>query len=313
MVNKRLLMIGLLIAVMFGGATFYLSSSAGVEPPREILAARTDLPAGTRVSDLSEEAFARFQLAGDETLLSSYLTESAWEQIQRAGGVLVRDISRHEAVPLAAIASDGNPIAVEIPRLGLTDPTLVVVSLTGVQIPTGIRVGDHVDLVVAVERAQAETFTLLQPPLEPAVFEPLGDEPAEAPEEVSGGTPSAASTWTATPAPTLTPTPTPTPTLSPAYPLAKVIVRSARIAGISREQPPGSRDNPSLQGKVTGVDVVIPREAQEFVLMSDTAGQLGLSLLSPMLERDSDHGPTLGAHFEDLLDLFAADRQELAD
>ena len=47
--------------------------------------------------------------------------------------------------------------------------------------------------------------------------------------------------------------------------------------------------------------------------MADTAGCLGVSMLSPMVDMESDAGPTLGAHFEDLLDLFAADRNALKE
>ena len=314
MVNKRLLFIGAFVALVFGGTIFFLSYRGGAEPPVEVLAAREDIASGTRVSSIPDEAFARIGLTGDETLLGSYLTETTWKKIQNAGGVVVRDVFQYEAVPLSAIASGGNPRAVDIPRLGLTDPDLVVVSLTNVTVPSGIKVGDYVDLVVAVERAQQEEITLVQPQTETFMEEGSGEiEFGESETGEVEGTPPPTPTITRTPTPTNTPTPSPTPTLSPYYPLAKVIVRSARIAGVKRDQNVAASGDQIVLGKVTGVDVVIPREAQEFVLMSDTAGKLGLSMLSPMLELETDEGPTLGAHFEDLLDLFAADRHELTE
>lgn len=209
---------------------------------------------------------------------------------------MIRDIYQYEAIPLSAIASDGNPKVVDIPRLGLTDPNLVVISLTNVSVPNGIKVGDYVDLIVAVESAQEQVFTLVQTQnietLTEAVIE--GEETEET-------------------RPTPTPTPEPTPVLEPDYPLAKVIVMSAKVADVQRKQTISASGDRLVLGEVTGIDVVIPRVAQEFVLMADTAGNLAASMLSPMVDAETDGGPTLGAHFEDLLDLFVADRNALKD
>lgn len=305
MVNRRLLFIGALIALIFGGAIFWLSFTTGAEPPVEVLAAREDISAGTRISDIPDEFFARMPLTGDPLLVGSYLTEPVWLQIQNAGGVVVKDIYQYEAVPLSSLASDGNPLAVEIPKLGLTDPNLVVVSLTNVNVPSGIQIGDYVDLVVAVESVQqVQSFTVTEPAVNTFLEEPVEEGELE-------GTDLAI---LPTPTPTLTPTPTPTPTPAPPkYPLAKVIVKYAKIAAVNRDANVASTGDSIVLGDITGVDVVIPREAQEFVLMSDTAGQLGLSMLSPLAEEDTGEGPTLGAHFQDLLDLFDQDRKELLE
>ncbi len=300
MVNKRLLIIGAVVAIIFGGAIFALSFMNGTEPPVEILAARQDIAEGTLVEDIPDETFARIPLSGDETLLSSYLTETVWQQIKAAGGILIRDIYQFEAIPLSAIASDGNPKVVDIPRLGLTDPNLVVVSLTNVSVPHGIKTGDYVDLIVAVESAQEQVFTLIQT----QNIETLSEAGAELEEEGEEGE---------VPGPTITPTPAPTPVLEPDYPLAKVIVMSARVADVQRDRTVSASGDRLVLGKVTGIDVVIPRVAQEFVLMADTAGNLAASILSPMVDAETDGGPTLGAHFEDLLDLFVADRNALKD
>ena len=302
MVNKRLLIIGAVVALIFGGAIFALSFMTGVEPPVEILAARQDISQGTQIRNIPDDTFARIPLSGDALLLESYLTETVWQQIQAAGGIVVRDIYQYEAVPLSAIASNGNPKAVDIPRLGLTDPNLVVVSLTNVSVPHGIKVGDYVDLIVAVEGAQEQVFSLVQT----QNLETLVEAAAEVVVE-EGDFPSPTST------PTPEPTPVPTPVLEPDYPLAKVIIQTARIAGVQREQTISASGDRLVLGEVTGIDVVIPRTAQEFVLMADTAGSLGVSMLSPMVDMESDAGPTLGAHFEDLLDLFAADRNALKE
>jgi len=296
MVNKRLLIIGAVVALIFGGAIFALSFMNAAVPPVEILAARQDISEGTLVGDIPDEAFARIPLTGDDILLSSYLTETVWQQIKLAGGIVISDIYQYEAIPLSAIASNANPKVVDIPRLGLTDPNLVVVSLTNVSVPNGIKAGDYVDLIVAVESAQEQVFTLVQT----QNIETLEEAAAELAEgEVA--------------APTPTPTPEPTPVVEPEYPLAKVIVMSARVADVQRDRTVSASGDRLVLGEVTGIDVVIPRQAQEFVLMADTAGNLAASMLSPMVDAETDGGPTLGAHFEDLLDLFAADRNALEE
>jgi hypothetical protein len=65
-----------------------------------------------------------------------------------------------------------------------------------------------------------------------------------------------------------------------------------------------------VQGDMTGIDVVIPRDAFEFVTMALNGGNLQVGVLSPLVEGASE-GPTLGASLQDLLDLFVADREEL--
>ncbi len=298
MVNKRLLIIGAVVALIFGGAIFALSFMTGTEPPVEILAARQDIVEGTLVGDIPDDAFARIPLTGDEILLSSYLTETVWQQIKLAGGIVISDVYQYEAIPLSAIASNANPKVVDIPRLGLTDPNLVVVSLANVSVPNGIKAGDYVDLIVAVESAQEQVFSLVQTQNIETLTEAVAEtELAEG--EVAPPTP--------------TPTPEPTPVVEPDYPLAKVIVMSARVADVQRDRTVSASGDRLVLGEVTGIDVVIQRQAQEFVLMADTAGNLAASMLSPMVDAETDGGPTLGAHFEDLLDLFTADRNALEE
>jgi hypothetical protein len=304
MVNRRLLIIGAVVALLFGGAIFVLSFMTGAEPPVEVMAARENIAQGTLIRNIPDEAFARIPLSGDALLLESYLTEPVWQQIKAAGGIVVKDIHQFEAIPLSALASGGNPKAVDIPRLGLTDPSLVVVSLTNVSVPNGIKIGDYVDLIVAIESAQEQVFSLVQT----QNFETLTEAAAEVVVE-EGAVPSAIATATPTPEPT----PEPTPVFEPDYPLAKVIVMSAKVADVQREQTISASGDRLVLGEVTGIDVIIPRVAQEFVLMADTAGNLGASMLSPMVDAETDGGPTLGAHFEDLLDLFAADRNALTE
>ena len=295
MINKRLLIIGVVIAIAFGAAIFYMAFAMGPKAPVLVIAAKEDIHAGTRVDQIPEESLAKIALSGDSLLLSSYLSEATWLSIQSAGGVIVRNIYQYEAIPLSSIASGGNPRVSDIPELGLTDPDLVVVSLKNAGAPNAIRPGDRVDLVVAVVQRD-ERFELSPPQIVPEVVEET--DPDLVP--------------TSTPQFTPTPTLTPTPTIAPDYPLAKVIVQYAGVAAVQRDERASTGDGIAL-GEITAIDVVIPREAVEFVMMADAAGQLGLSLLSPMAEGETDQAPTLGAHFEDLLDLFKSDRYQLSE
>jgi len=297
MINKRLLIIGVVIAIAFGAAIFYMAFVMGPKAPVLVIAAKEDIHAGTRVDQIPEASLAKIPLSGDSLLLSSYLTEATWLSIQSAGGVVVRNVYQYEAIPLSSIASGGNPRVSDIPELGLTDPNLVVVSLKNAGVPNAVRPGDRVDLVVAVVQRD-ERFELSSPQVAPEVFEETNPDPDLAP--------------TSTPEFTPTPTVTPTPTIAPDYPLAKVIVQYAGVAAVQRDERASSGDGIEL-GEITAIDVVIPREAVEFVMMADAAGQLGLSLLSPMVEGETEQAPTLGAHFEDLLDLFKSDRYLLSE
>jgi hypothetical protein len=65
-----------------------------------------------------------------------------------------------------------------------------------------------------------------------------------------------------------------------------------------------------MRGDLTGIDVVIPRDAFEFVTMAINSGNLQVGLLSPLVEESVDE-PTLGATLQDFLDLFVSDREEL--
>jgi Flp pilus assembly protein CpaB len=295
MINRRLLIIGVVIALVFGAAIFYMAFAMGPKAPVIVLAAREDIHAGTRVDRITEESLARIPLSGDSLLLGSYLTDTTWLSIQSAGGVIIRNIYQYEAIPLSSIASGGNPRISEIPELGLTDPNLVVVSLKNAGVPNAIKPGDRVDLVVAVVQRD-ERYQITAPQAEPEVITEANPD------------------FTPTPTPKYTPTPTvtPTPTIAPEYPLAKVIVQYAEVSAVQREERSSSGGGIEL-GKITAIDVVIPREAVEFVMMADAAGELGLSLLSPMAEGEMDQAPTLGAHFEDLLDLFKSDRYQLSE
>ena len=295
MINRRLLIIGVVIALAFGAAIFYMAFAMGPKAPVIVLAAREDIHAGTRVDQITEDSLARIPLSGDSLLLGSYLTDASWLSIQSSGGVIIRNIYQYEAIPLSSIASGGNPRVSDIPELGLTDPNLVVVSLKNAGVPNAIKPGDKVDLVVAVGQRD-ERYQITAPQAEPEVIMEASPD------------------FTPTPTPKFTPTPTvtPTPTIAPEYPLAKVIVQYAEVSAVQREERSSSSGGIEL-GEITAIDVVIPREAVEFVMMADAAGELGLSLLSPMAEGVMDQAPTLGAHFEDLLDLFKSDRYELTE
>ena len=99
-------------------------------------------------------------------------------------------------------------------------------------------------------------------------------------------------------------------------PVTKLLVRGALVVSVRRETTVAGatqQGEPTIiQGDITGLDVVIPREAFEFVTMAMNGGNLQIALLSPLVA-ESAVGPTIGASLQDLLDLFISDRQVLAE
>jgi hypothetical protein len=98
-------------------------------------------------------------------------------------------------------------------------------------------------------------------------------------------------------------------------PVTKILVRGAVVVNVRRDTSVAavsqSGEATVVEGEITGLDVVIPREAFEFVTMAMNGGNLQIALLSPLVSEESE-GPTLGASLQDLLDLFVADREALA-
>ncbi|TFH34150.1 MAG: hypothetical protein E4G99_10095 [Anaerolineales bacterium] len=325
-VNRGLLIGGLLLAII-GAASVFVVNLIYAPPTDFIMAAREDISAGTRLSDLPDDAFVQvpvqFTNRTARLMLEGVAQPADLAAMKAAGAILIQDIYKYQPLTLGSVVSADNPAASRVTRLGLDDPDLVVITIPGntQNIPEGIQPGDRIDLAVAVNdvnevlvlEEEKEEQTLLTPgsaltgiPNEAlaALLEEAGYV-VESPEgqPVEGTEP--------------TPTPEPTPE-GPVLrePVTKILVRGAlvvavrqdtTVAGVSQQGEPTI-----IRGDITGLDVVIPREAFEFVTMAMNGGNLQIALLSPLVDESSE-GPSLGASLQDLLDLFIRDREALTE
>ncbi len=317
-INRVLLIVGALFAVIGGSSVFYLSRTLN-PTPLVVVAARQDIPAGTRLADLPDDAFVLvpLQLKSDaRPMVDAILRPEGLQAMRAAGGVLIRPAVRFEPILLSSVVSADNPAASRIARLALDDPDLMVVTISAAgAVPDSVAIGDRVDLVVAVSNI-AEPVLMDRTELAPAspqgasLINPVGS-PEQLLEELAAQ--SGVDLGSLLETPTATATATPRPDIR--EPLAKALVHGAPVVRVIREHSVSSftsqGDATVVLGDVTGLEVVIPREAFETVAMASSAGLLQVGLLSPLADGEFD-GPTMGATLQDLLDLFYADRQALA-
>jgi hypothetical protein len=323
-VNRGLLVVGILLAIVGATAVFVLNLVFA--PPTDyIIAARQDIPAGTRISDLAEDAFVtvpvQFTNRSARLMLEGVAQPDDLAAMRASGAVLIQDIFRYQPLTLGSVVSADNPAAGRVMRLGLDDPNMMVISIPtqNNNVPEGIRPGDRVDLAVAVIDVndilslggeQASSITALPgTALRGVPNEALAAVLTEAGYSVipPSGEAVVASEVTSTPEPTPE-----GPVLR--EPVTKLLVRGALVVNVRYERSLAGVSQQGqatmVQGDMTGIDVVIPREAFEFVTMALNGGNLQVGVLSPLVEGASE-GPTLGASLQDLLDLFVADREEL--
>jgi len=317
-VNRFMLIVGLVFAVVGGGALFVMNT-AFAPTPSLVLAAREDIPAGTRLIDIPDDLLVLVPLqlkSPAQPILQSLLKPEELEIMRASGGVLVQDVLKYEPILLSAIVATENPAAARLARLGMDDPNmmLVVISTRGTA-PESVSSGDRVDLAVAVDQVRdpvvMDQTEYPAPPGMGGFISPVNASPQELLEELAQGS------GIDLPPLEETPTATPTPTSLPDIrePLAKVLIHGAPVVRVIRERTVSSftsaGDTTIELGDVIGLEVIIPRDAFEMITMASSAGILQIGLLSPLAEGELD-GPTMGASLQDLLDLFYADREALA-
>ncbi len=326
-VNRTLLIIGVIIAIIGAGLVFV--GNLYLSPPTDfIVAARDNIPAGTRLSDLPEDAFVqipvKFTNSSARMMLEGVAQPQDLQAMRAAGAILIQDVYKYQPLTLGSVVSPDNPAAARVTRLGLDDPDLVVITIPGddTNVPEGIQPGDRIDLAVSVtdvndslvlkEEEEGTTLTALPgSTLTGIPNEALAAVLAEAGymvEPPEGAAPISAKE---------TPTPEPTPE-GPVLrePITKLLVQGAQVIAVRRDTSLASVSSDGtasiIEGDITGLDVVIPREAFEFVTMAMNGGNLQIALLSPLVAESSE-APTLGASLQDLLDLFIADREALTE
>ena len=326
-VNRTLLIMGVIIAIIGAGLVFV--GNLYLSPPTDfIVAARDNIPAGTRLSELPEDAFVqipvKFTNSSARMLLEGVAQPQDLRAMRAAGRILIQDVYKYQPLTLGSVVSPDNPAAARVTRLGLDDPGLVVITIPGddTNVPEGIQPGDRIDLAVAVtdvndilvlkEEEEGTKLTALPgSTLTGIPNEALAAVLAEAGyvvEPPEGAAPISAEE---------TPTPEPTPE-GPVLrePITKLLVQGAQVIAVRRDTSLASVSSDGsasiIEGEITGLDVVIPREAFEFVTMAMNGGNLQIALLSPLVAESSE-APTLGASLQDLLDLFIADRETLTE
>jgi hypothetical protein len=322
MINRGLLVVGLVLAVIgFGAALIF--NQMFIRQTDFIVAARIDIPAGTYINELPEDAFIQVPVQFENSSARKMLEGVAQPQdliaMRAANAVLIQDIYTYQPLVLGAVVSADNPAASRIARLGLDNPDYMIITIPASgNVPAGLIAGDRVDLAV--------TISSIADPLELSEEEPgatlslpqasLGSIPPEALAEIleaSGYSITAPEEELSTGDKEDSMVEEPEgPTLR--EPITKLLVSgslvlnvqySRSVAGITAEG-----EAHLTRGDITGIDVVIPRDAFEFVTMAINSGSLQIGLLSPLVDETSDE-PTLGASLQDFLDLYLSDREEL--
>jgi hypothetical protein len=324
-VNRTLLIVGIVLALVGAGLVFVLNLVFA--PPTDfIMAARNDIPAGTRLSDLPEDAFVQvpvqFTNRTARLMLGGVAQPKDLAAMRASGAILIQDIYKYQPLTLGSVVSPDNPAAARVTRLGLDDPEMVVITIPGsdTNVPEGIQPGDRIDLAVAV--TDVSDMLALEGEKATALTASPGSALTGIPNEAlaavleEAGYVISAPGAAAVPGQEVTPTPEPTPE-GPFLrePVTKLLVRGAQVVNVRRKSSVAAVSQQGqatvVQGEITGLDVVIPREAFEFVTMAMNGGNLQIGLLSPLVN-ESSQGPTLGASLQDLLDLFIGDRESLA-
>ena len=326
-VNRTLLIIGVIIAIIGAGLVFV--GNLYLSPPTDfIVAARDNIPAGTKLSELPEDAFVqipvKFTNSSARMMLEGVAQPADLQAMRAAGAILIQDVYKYQPLTLGSVVSPDNPAAARVTRLGLDDPGLVVITIPGddTNVPKGIQPGDRIDLAVAV--TDVDDILVLKEEEEGTTLTALpGSTLTGIPNEALAAVLAEAGYMVEPPegaAPIIskgTPTPEPTPE-GPLLrePITKLLVQGAQVIAVRRDTSLASVSSDGtasiIEGDITGLDVVIPREAFEFVTMAMNGGNLQIALLSPLVAESSE-APTLGASLQDLLDLFIADREALTE
>ena len=301
------LLIGLVL-VLAAFVAFFLVANILNPPPTRILVASRDIAAGEALSpalaELAEVALPQSALFVREADLAEY-----------EGAVFVEAVHQDEPLHKASLVLAGNPAAAGRSALALDDPNLVafVIPVSPETAPGGLQVGDRVDLTLGVGSATFLSGVLASVPT-PDPFEPRevfvgGQVTVDGQQFLTPVVPSGAFL----PTPEATPTPRQTEPALVSLPIAKTLVRSARVLEVVYKRSPnpaftGSEsDSAYLRGDVQAIVVAIPRGAQEVVTFALANGQVRVSVRSPLANSDADE-PTMGMSWDDLVAFFYAER-----
>jgi Flp pilus assembly protein CpaB len=281
-----------------------------------VLVAKAEIEKGTKLADLPAGTLTRKTLRGDSDVIASYMNETQFSEFANNGGVFVQNIGAGEAIPLAAVLDPENPAAAKYSALLLNDPNMTAMTIAvNNNVPTGIRAGDWLDLIVTVDQInpssdvnqQNNAFSINTGNV---VAGPNGQTVVMGGTVTPNQTPNAPVVPSYGQQPTAVPaTATPLPYI---VPIAKRIVNNAYVLNVIREQRNTTGidgQNTIVYGNVTALVVVVPRSDIEWLSMANAAGKLNLALLSPVAS--DGKGATNGASVKDLIDKYYSDRATL--
>lgn len=341
--RKGFIIGGVLLAVIAFAGIFFVGNILNPSPTIVLVATR-DISAGTRLASLGPEDMAQATMTGPELVLSQYLTLEAYEVLVAEGGVIAADVITGEPVRLSVILSSANPVAQSVTSLALDDPDMavIIVNARGL-VPDGIRNGDRIDIVVAIENIDGENSALSavsqailidrerQAAYKAIVNDLTGDgvgvtEAAAdimAEDEVAVAEAEAAAEVEAAEAEAEMPddvdcddpdvnceavedTDPFEGVIFFQPPLAKTVVQGARVIRVIREVS-ATMGTGNEVGGVIALEVMVPRDSIEWITMAQASGLMHVALLSPLAD-DVIAEETAGASLQDLLDLFYEDR-----
>jgi hypothetical protein len=261
-----------------------------------VLAANADLQAGTYLADIPAASLLEVKLTADPAYRQMYLTAEDYQSLVSKRAFLTETIHRNEFVRAMAVAFSGNPEQARRAALGMTDPDMRDTILPFEFLPTGIQPGDCVDLAVVTADLRNASGGAMLPAL---LAEAPSDDALSAPRAT--GTATGAAEKTAASAPTATP--------SILLPLGKFVVQCARVVRVIHQTDTSGRTGAT--SSAAALELILPQESAEMVAMASQAGVLRV-FLRPASPEDRERKPSIGASMQDVLDLFYADRQQLA-
>ncbi|MBN1267638.1 MAG: hypothetical protein JXA25_19255 [Anaerolineales bacterium] len=302
-------------------AVLYLVANVINPPMTGALVAVQDIAAGdsltAKVAQLVEVSIP------DPSLV---ITED--EATRFSGAIAVEAIHRGELLQQASFVLLDNPAARTHTALGLENPDMAafVVPVDTSTAPSGIQRGDFVDVILGIggdNQMMGERLTVINtadqstrigedalPPL--SMDTPM--EEADSQQEVEDDR-----EWISQDDPaellmldSIPQTDEQSSTAEVLLPIAKVLVRSARVLEVVYEESAGSSYNAAGEeeaayGEAVALVLEVPVETQELLTFALANGQIRVGLRSPLAQ--SDRSPTLGMSWSDLAGYFMFERE----
>jgi Flp pilus assembly protein CpaB len=251
------------------------------------------------------------------------------EEVSRfSGAIAVEDIHQGELLQMVSFVLPDHPAAPMYTSLGLDDPAMAafVIPVDISTAPSDIRRGDLVDVIMGIGGENQMTGEFLSGTVSqessswtevetvPLVTPDSDDEETSSLQEEGGedNTP-----WFADPSEFYPQDSSPhaverEKSIEVLLPIAKVLVRCARVLDVVYEESTSSTYDTSVNGETVHGDLsalvlMVPIESQELLTFALSNGDVRVGLRSPLA--GTDHTPTLGMSWGDLAEFFSYERE----